>query len=252
VLADISIGRYVPGKSAIHRLDPRTKTIAALVISVGMLQGTTLLGTAWHVAIALGAVALARLSWRFVLRSMRPFVWLVGVVLATHVLVGGLAAWPTGVALAGRLLAMVLIATLLSWTTQPLSIVAGFCALGAPLARLGVPVDVGATAVGLALRFAPIALSEAQTILRAQAARGADFRGVRRKLALVVPVLGTLFERAFARAEVLAEAMEARGYSPSAERSHYRALSWRRADLIGGLAVIIWIAGALLIDRGIR
>lgn len=251
VLADITIGRYVARSSVVHALDPRTKTLAALAISISMLQGTTLPGTAWHLALAFGSVGLARLPWRFVVRSARPFAWLVGIVFATHLLVGGIGAWRTGLALAGRLLAMVTVASLLSWTTQPLSIVAGLRSLGSPLARIGLPVDAGATAVGLALRFAPIALSEAQTILRAQAARGADFRGMRRKLALVVPMLGALFERAFARAEVLAEAMESRGYSPEVRRTNYRALGWKTQDLVAAVVVLLWIACAIMVDRGI-
>jgi energy-coupling factor transport system permease protein len=86
--------------------------------------------------------------------------------------------------------------------------------------------------------------------LRAQAARGADFRGLRRKLSLVVPVLGTLFERSFARAEVLAEAMEARGYQPAAPRTYYRLLKWTWRDLAAALAVSCWIGCALALDRG--
>lgn len=251
MLADISIGRYVAGASVIHALDPRTKTLAALAISICMVQGATLVGTTWHVGLAVGTVALAGLPWRFVARSMRPFAWLVGIVIATHLVVRGIGGWESGLALGGRLFAMVTVASLLSWTTQPLSIVAGLRALGSPLKRVGVPVDAAATAVGLALRFAPIALSEVQTILRAQAARGADFRGLRRKLTLVVPVLGTLFERAFARAEVLAEAMEARGYRPTAPRTHYRVLGWTWRDLAAALAVACWIACAVALDRGL-
>lgn len=231
----------------VHALDPRTKTLATLAVSIGVLQGTTLAGTAWHVGLSLGSVVLAGLPWRFVLRSTRPFAWLAGIVVATHLFIGGLDGWKTGVALGGRLLAVVTVASLLSWTTQPLSIVAGLRSLGSPLARVGVPVGAGATAVGLALRFAPIALTEAQTIIRAQAARGADFRGLRRKLVLSVAMLGTLFERAFARAEVLAGAMEARGFTPAAPRTSYQALGMHGRDLIAGLVAVLWIVvGAML------
>ena len=250
MLADISLGRYVAGGSAIHRLDPRTKTIGVLALAVAMVQGDSLAGTAWHVALALGIVALAGLPARFVLRSMRPFAWLAGIVFASHIVVSGLAGWTTGVSLSGRLVAMVLLASLLSWTTQPLAIVSGLRALGWPLERLGLPVDAGATAIGLSLRFAPIALSEAQSILRAQAARGADFRGFRRKIALIVPMLGTLFERAFARADMLAEAMESRGYAPGAPRTQYRRLGFSVWDLAAAIAVAVWIVAGVVIDRG--
>ncbi len=251
MLTDISLGRYVSGDSPIHRLDPRTKTIATLVIAVGMVQGVSLIGTAWHILAALCVIAFARLPWPFVARSLRPFIWLFAIVLASHVLMNGSAGWVTGIAFAGRLMAMIALASLLSWTTQPLAIVAGLRSLGSPLARIRVPVEAGATAIGLALRFAPIALDEAQNIIRAQAARGADFRGVRRKLALIVPMLGTLFERAFDRADVLAEAMEARGYASGGERTHFRQLGFSTVDLVATIVVVAWLGIAIALERAL-
>ena len=249
MLSDISLGRYVSGESPIHRLDPRTKTIATLVIAVGMVQGVSLVGTAWHIVVALCVIAFARLPWRYVARSLRPFIWLFAIVLASHVLINGAAGWITGIAFAGRLVAMIALASLLSWTTQPLAIVAGLRSLGSPLARIRVPVEAGATAIGLALRFAPIALDEAQNIIRAQAARGADFRGIRRKLALIIPLLGTLFERSFDRADILAEAMEARGYSSGTERTHYRRLGFTAVDLVAVGVVAAWLGVAIVVER---
>lgn len=251
MLSDISLGRYVSGNSPIHRLDPRTKTIATLVIAVGMVQGASLIGTAWHIAAALCVIAFARLPWGYVLRSLRPFIWLFAIVLASHVLMTGAAGWITGIAFAGRLMAMIALASLLSWTTQPLAIVTGLRSLGSPLARIRVPVEAGATAIGLALRFAPIALDEAQNIIRAQAARGADFRGVRRKLALIIPMLGTLFERSFDRADMLAEAMEARGYSSSGERTHFRKLGFTTIDIVATVVVVMWLGVAIALERAL-
>ena len=156
-----------------------------------------------------------------------------------------------GLSLALRLLVVIAMASLLSWTTAPLAIVAGLRSLGAPLTLLRVPVDAGAVAVGLSLRFAPIALSEATTILNAQAARGADFSGIRRKLSLIVPLLGALFERAFTRADVLAEAMESRGFSPGARRTHYRQLGFTWSDAAAAFVVAAWMAVGILLDRGV-
>jgi len=141
-------------------------------------------------------------------------------------------------------MAMAMLASLLTWTTQPLAIVAALRLLGRPLARIGLPVDTGATAIGLALRFAPIALSEARTLMRAQVARGADFRGLRAKLTLAVPLLGTLFERAFARADTLAQAMDARSYLPRASRTYFRTLGWHGRDLLAACFVAAWLLGS--------
>lgn len=249
MLGDISLGRYVPGQSPVHRLDPRTKAVVTLGVAIGVIGGTTLSGTAWHVIITVGVISLASIPGRFVARSMKPFLWLFAIVLISHLLAGGLQSWDTGLALGGRLMTMIAVASLLSWTTPPLSIVNALRWFGKPLARLKLPVDAGATAIGLALRFAPVALDEARTVLRAQAARGADFSGIRNKLALIVPMLGTLFERAFTRADTLADAMESRGYDPNAMRTHYRKLEFGARDLAALIFAAIWIIGGYVIDR---
>jgi energy-coupling factor transport system permease protein len=251
MLDDISLGRYVPGVSTVHALDPRTKTIATLAIAVGMVQGVSLTGTALHLVMVVTTVALGRIPWVFVLRSLRPFAWLLLIVLTSHIMMRGYGNWQPGVALAGRLLGMLTLASLLSWTTQPLSIVAGLSSMGRPLARLGFPVDASAVALGLALRFAPVALDEARNIMRAQAARGADFSGIGRKLALVAPMLGTLFERAFERADTLSEAMEARGFMPGGRRSQYRRLGFHAPDALAFAITTIWIGMGILIEQWI-
>jgi energy-coupling factor transport system permease protein len=251
VLSDISLGRYIHGDSILHRLDPRTKTIATVALSIGAVQGTGIVGSIVFVVMTLLALVVSGVPAGFVWRSLRAFTWLLLVVVIAHMVSGGIDAWLIGLAVAVRLLSIITLASLLGWTTQPLSIVAGLRSLGSPLARVGVPVDAGATAIGLALRFAPIALSEAHTILRAQAARGADFRGVRNKLAVAVPLLGALFERAFSRADTLAEAMEARGFVPGGHRTSYRELLFAWQDLWIVCVVVAWVGLVIALDTRI-
>ena len=246
---DLNVGRYVAGSGPLYRLDPRTKLCAALSLCIGILQGTAVNVTAWHFAFAIVVCALAGLRSRFVLANLRPFLYLAAMVLASHLLINGISGLVAGISISVRLLVMVSVVSLFSWTTQPLATVAALRRLGAPLAKLRFPVDAAATSIGLAMRFAPIVLSEAQTVLRAQAARGADFRGLRRKLALVVPLLGALFERSFARAEALAEAMQARGYDPSAPRTSFHRLGFHLVDLVAAVFVVIWLGGAVMIGR---
>jgi energy-coupling factor transport system permease protein len=86
-----------------------------------------------------------------------------------------------------------------------------------PLARLGLPVHLLSLAVGAAVRFVPIVAEELEAIAKAQSCRGADFGSGRKGpiararawLPLFVPVV----VRALERAELLAEAMEARCYT---------------------------------------
>ena len=95
MLGDISLGQYVSGQSALHRLDPRTKILSAAALSVGVLHGTDVLGATWHIGLTVALLGVANLRAAFVVRSLKPFAWLAAIVFLSHVLVGGAAAWVT-------------------------------------------------------------------------------------------------------------------------------------------------------------
>jgi energy-coupling factor transport system permease protein len=89
-------------------------------------------------------------------------------------------------------------------------------------------------ALGLALSFFPLLLTEAQEIMLAQQARGANFKTnwtkkLKALLAMVIP----LFISALRRALEIAQAMESRGYVPGAPRGSLYELAWGSKDTLG-------------------
>lgn len=103
--------------------------------------------------------------------------------------------------------------------------------------------------VTIALRFIPTLLVELDTIMRAQRARGADFRrgGLRERAQALLPVLVPLFVLSFRRADELALAMEARCYRPGIRRTQLHPLRARPADAALLLVTAAVIAGGLLV-----
>ena len=103
----------------------------------------------------------------------------------------------------------------------------------------------------IALRFVPTLLEEADKIMKAQMARGADFESgnlITRAKAMV-PLLVPLFVSAFRRASDLAMAMESRCYHGGEGRTRLRVLKFTRNDAIACLVVAALVA--LLILEGI-
>ena len=105
----------------------------------------------------------------------------------------------------------------------------------------------------IALRFVPTLAEELEKIAKAQASRGAGWGASRRfqfvqRIRRLVPLMVPLFLTSFRRAEELAVAMEARGYSGGRGRSSYRTLKAAPADYA---AVIFAVAltSALLAMR---
>ncbi len=248
MLKDITLGRYFPGGTVIHRLDPRTKLASTLAMSI-----CTVTAGGWAMACLTGCAVLitsrvAGLPWSFLLRSVRPYMVLVVVAVGAHIASGGLGGLEMGALMGLRLLAVILAASALSWTTAPVELVDGLTRLGKPLVRLRVPVEPMTAALGIALRFAPIVLDEARSIMRAQAARGADLSGVKRKLDAAVPLISALFERAFARADNLARAMESRGYVPGKPRTSLKTLRFDATDALAVVAVAALCCAGWWID----
>ena len=94
--------------------------------------------------------------------------------------------------------------------------------------------------MSIALRFIPTLLEETDRIMKAQAARGADFTtgNLMHRAKSMIPVLVPLFISAFRRADELATAMEARCYRGGEGRTKMHQLQYTGRDSIGFAAVV--------------
>lgn len=253
---DFAVGRYVPLDTPVHRLDPRTKLLAFLGILVALFRAD-LVGDAVLLALLAAATVLARLSVRHVAGGLRALAWIFAITFLFQLLwvgptrLGGMAAGALqGVQMVVRLAGMLIAAYLLTFTTEPIRLADGLSRLFGFLERWKVPVRDLAMVLTLALRFLPTVMEEAQRIVLAQQARGARFEGgplvrARRLLPLAVP----LFAGCLHRADILAMAMEARGFRGAAVRTQMDPAAFARRDAfaLGGIAVAL---GLLFVLRG--
>jgi len=244
-LDDMTLGRYCPTGSPIHRLDPRVKLLGLLVV----VAATLVTRNPW--AYAFLSVVLAAVVWRsrlpgaMVPRTVWSLKWLLIVVFVMHglleegtpvapwlsaVTVEGLA---SGAVFAWRVGIMVAAATVLTATTTPVDLGDGLEISLQPLQRVGVPVHELVMISVIALRFVPTLLDEARRIMKAQMGRGVEFTGgLIARARSAVPILIPLFAGAFRRADDLALAMEARCYRGAEGRTKYLELRLTRADAL--------------------
>ena len=236
----VSIGQYYSADSPIHRLDPRVKLVATVgfMVSCFFVSNAATLAVA---AVAVGAaIACAHVPAGRLLAQIRPIVLFLVVTSVINLFfvqtgapvfeLGPVRIFTGGIAAALlytlRFFLLLLAGSLLMLTTQPVALTDAAEALLRPLERLGVPVSQVALILSIALRFVPTLAQEAQNIVAAQTARGADLDG---KSALgyaraCVPLLVPLFASALRHAENLGRAMEARCYAGGAGRTHYHVL----------------------------
>ncbi|MGE5483009.1 MAG: energy-coupling factor transporter transmembrane component T family protein [Bacteroidota bacterium] len=259
--ARVPIGQYLPGESPVHRLDPRTKIIWTLLWMTALFGVASFAGYL-SFAVFLGvALALARIPAWAVWRGIRPLLYLIlftaffnlfatpGELVAR---LGPFSITRAGLAAAGlvtaRLLLLIAGASILTLTTSPLALSDGIEALLWPLRRIGVPAHELAMMMGIALRFIPTLLEEAERIMKAQKARGADFESgnLWQRVRSLVPILVPLFVSAFRRADELAVAMEARAYRGGEGRTHLRELHFQPIDGLWMAVSLVWLAGTAL------
>lgn len=259
----ITLGRYVPADSPIHRLDPRTKLVCglAVMISVFFIRTPPQLTFGWAVALAL--VFASRLPAGKVLESIRPIVAVLLVLSVFNLLLVSTgdvlcALGPLRVTTDGlwsavnyslRLVVAVMAATLILLTTTPTRLTDAFDALLAPLARVGLPGHEIAMVFSLMLRFIPTIADEASAILDAQTARGgalAEGSPIRR-VRSVVPVVVALLASSLRHANGLSRALDARCYEGGAARSHWHPLRLHARDGVAALLTCAYVAALLLL-----
>jgi len=264
MLNALSHGRYISGTSLLHRCDPRTKIILALIFSVIVYTVHTPQSLILLLLCSFGIAQRAGRPLRHSLRGLKPIVYLASITAITHLFFGGGPALAESGILsfvsrdgAGRSLLMILRLTvlingtsLLTVTTTPLTMMDGLQWLMKPLQRFGVPVGEIAMMMSLALRFIPVIVEEAKQLLKNHAEISRDFSNgtmlqrARSCLPLVIP----LFAGVVRRGDALATAMDARCYGACTERTRMNPLRFSSVDILCGGVVLAFLSLLMYID----
>lgn len=259
-MREITIGQYIPGNSAVHRLDPRTKIIITLVYMILLFVLNNFQGYIFPVAFILLSSILSGISVRYMMRGLRPLILIIVLTFALNTfMIKGRVIYELGpldvtyegltqgAFMAIRLILLIVGTSLLTLTTSPISLTDGIEKLLSPFRRLGVPAHELAMMMTIALRFIPTLLEETDKIMKAQMARGADFESgnIINRAKNLVPLLVPLFISAFRRADDLAMAMEARCYRGGENRTRMKDLKMTALDLAGYIVFGIIAVGSV-------
>ncbi|HFI2692152.1 TPA: energy-coupling factor transporter transmembrane protein EcfT [Streptococcus suis] len=258
------LGRYIPGNSILHRLDPRSKLLAMFGFLLMIFWANNLVTNVLLILFVLGLVMLSRIRLSFFINGLKP---MIGIILFTTFFQvfftpGATILWEfwifklsvEGLQQAAiifvRFVLIIFFSTLLTLTTTPLSLADGIESGLAPLKRFRVPVHEIGLMLSMSLRFVPTLMDDTTRIMNAQRARGVDFNegNLIQKVKSVIPILIPLFASSFKRADALATAMEARGYQGGDGRTKYRILEWKTVDSLAILVMVV-LAGTLYLFK---
>ena len=247
MLKDITIGQYFPGDSVVHKLDPRIKIIIVGLFIASLFFIDSFIPYIFILAFIGTVIKVANLPLKFILKGIRPLVFIILITLAINVFmtkgevlfeIGPLTVTKEGLStavfMALRLIFLITGTSLLTLTTSPIALTDGIEKLLSPFKKIGLPAHELAMMMTIALRFIPTLLEETDKIMKAQMARGADFESgnILNRAKNLVPLLVPLFINAFRRADELATAMEARCYRGGDNRTRLNELKLKKSDFI--------------------
>ena len=263
MLADIMLGQYFPGSSIIHQLDPRTKIISTILFISSIFLAENYQAYS-IVAIFVGTIiAVAGIPLIMILRSLKPLWIIIILTLLIHIfttpgniifVLGPAVVTQEGIRMgllmSLRLIFLIVISSLLTFTTSPVALTDGIERLLKPFKRIGLPAHELAMMMTIALRFIPTLLEETDRIMKAQMARGADFTSgnLLRRAKNLIPLLVPLFISAFRRADELATAMESRCYRGGDHRTRMKQLKIARRDW-AAYGILSLLIGVLIVVR---
>lgn len=264
---NISIGKYIPGDSFIHRLDPRIKFLVSLLFLAALILCKSFAGLALMTGLTLGHILISKLTWHDVTSSLKPVIPLLVLAFALNVFLPE-AGDPyifsfyflrvSQKSLLGGFKVLLRIANLivisniyLSLTTSSLALSDAAAALLEPFSRWGLPAQDVGMMMSIALRFIPTLLEETDNLMKAQSSRGANYdtgsfvQRIKGFIAVLVP----LFVSSFHRAEALAEAMEARAYRSDIKRGKLHPLVMEKKDMCYFIFMLVMVLAIVIMDR---
>ncbi len=264
MLKDITLGQFFPGKTLIHRLDPRTKLLVLLIYFVALFLAKWYVSYGLMLLFLITVTVVARIPFKAMTRGLKPMLIFILITAVLNLLYtkGGrlLVSWKfihiysdgirSAVFMALRIAMLICGSFLLTYTTSPIALTDALERLLSPLKYIKVPVHELAMMMCIALRFIPTLIEETDKIMSAQKARGADFEtgGLIKRAKALIPILVPLFVSAFRRADELATAMECRCYHGGEGRTRMKVLRYAWIDL-AAFAVAGLLLAAVIVLR---
>lgn len=264
---DVALGQYYPASSFVHRLDPRFKILALIAYIVAIFLSKNFYGLGICALLLLLTIVFSKVPLGKVIKAVKGILFLLVFTAIIQlffyksnenavvwvkwwvITITDQAAFFT-LFLLLRLSLLVMVASMLTYTTTPVSLTDGLESLLSPLKVVRFPVHELALIMSIALRFIPTLMEETERIMNAQKARGADFEsgGLMKRAKAVVPILIPLLISSFRRAEELGDAMDARCYAGSKVRTKYKKLTFSRRDLVAFFVMAALVTGVVLLN----
>ena len=266
MLKDITFGQYYESRSVIHSIDPRVKIVLMILAIVFIFISQNIFSLIFSTIGVMAVIILSRIPFKMYIKNMKA---ILPVLIFTAIInlfygEGGkviLSFWNfeintngiyRSVFMALRIILLILISSVLTYTTTPNDLTDAIESLLSPLKFIGLKSAVHTLAMmmTIALRFIPTLIEEAEKITNAQKARGADLEngGLVERVKALIPILIPLLISSVRRAYELAEAMECRCYNGGEGKTRMKVMKLKNSDFCAMTTVLIFCALIILLN----
>lgn len=260
------LGRYIPGNSIIHQLDPRGKLLSMFLFIFLLFWANNIQTNVLLFAFVFGLMYVTRISVAFYVKGLKSMIFIIAFTTLFQLFATSQGTvlyhwWLFRVTDQGlmqaaiifcRFLLIIFYSTVLTVTTTPLSLADAVEKILTPFKIIKVPAHEIGLMLSMSLRFVPTLVDDTNRIMNAQRARGVDFGegNLLKKIRSFIPILIPLFASSFKRADALAIAMEARGYRGGEGRTRYRNLQWKIKDTLAIVVILLLMLLVFCLKNG--
>ena len=264
MIKDITLGQYFPMDSVVHKLDPRMKLLFVTSFIVMVFLSNNFISLAFCFGVTALVIAISKIPLKTVLKGLKPIILIVVITSILQIAYndGGITlidVWKikitsggvlTAVFMALRISLLIVMSTMLTYTTSPTSLTNGLDRIFAPFKKIGLDFHTITMIMTIALRFIPTLIEEVDKIMSAQKSRGANFEqgSIIKRAKALIPLFIPLLFNSIRRAYELANAMTCRCYNGGQGKTTMNALKFSKRDYLGLLAVILVIISIILLN----
>lgn len=261
MIKDITLGQFFPGNSVIHKIDPRVKILLIIAYIVFLFVANNFVSLGFMVLVTVAIVLLTKIPVKMYFKGLKAIMFIILFTSVLNMFYGsGEPIWQWGflkitlngisnaVFISIRIVALIFISCVLTYTTSPTDLTDALERLMKPLTVFHIKVHEIAMMMTIALRFVPTLLEETDKIMNAQKSRGAnmDSGGLIKRVKAMMPVLVPLLVSSFNRAYELAVAMECRCYRGGAGRTRMKVLKTETKDAVAVAVSVFVLAGVIV------
>ena len=267
MLKDITFGQYVETRSPIHKADPRVKMILLILMVVFIFVVQNVYGLMLSLLLVVTVIAVSKIPLKMYLKNLKAILPIILLTTLINMFYGDESSgvlvefWKLTITYDGlyraffmalRIILLIVVSSSLTYTTTPNDLTDAIEHLLSPLKFIGLKgaVHTLALMMTIALRFIPTLVEEAEKIMNAQKARGADLESgsIIQRVKALIPILIPLLISSVRRAYELAEAMECRCYNGGEGKTRMKQLKLSFIDLWVSLITVAYCAGVILFN----